>query len=73
MTTSPFQFRKLLTMAQVGEQLQKSSEAARKWARRGKVPMTKVGREWRVDQRDLDRKLAEDTNAAIRGQKGRSK
>jgi hypothetical protein len=63
----PFKFRELMTMAQLAEYLQKpSGEAARKWARRKPVPMTKCGREWRVDRRDVDCVMAEDTAAALR-------
>lgn len=61
----PFKFRELLTMAQVAVYLQKSSEAARIWCRRKKLPMSKVGREWRVDQRDLDAAIAKDTRVAL--------
>jgi hypothetical protein len=64
-----WQFRELLTMAQLATYLQKpSGEAARKWARRHQVPMSKVGREWRVDRRDIDRVITRDTQIAIGGQ-----
>jgi hypothetical protein len=68
----PFRFRELLTMAQLAAYLQKpSGEAARKWARRHRVPMTKCGREWRVDRRDVDAVMARDTQAAVAAQVGR--
>lgn len=54
-------------MAELAGYLKKpSGEAARKWARRHSVPMTKCGREWRVDRRDVDRVMAEDTQRALR-------
>lgn len=66
----PFKFRELLTMGGLAVYLKKpSGEAARKWARRHDVPMTKCGREWRVDRRDVDRVMAKQTKAAI-GQTG---
>jgi hypothetical protein len=67
----PFKFRELLTMATLATYLQKpSGEAARKWARRHRVPMTKCGREWRVDRRDVDRVMAEDTQRTLRARRG---
>lgn len=67
----PWKFRELMTTAELAAYLHKpSGEAARKWARRHRVPMTKVGREWRVDQRDVDRQLKTDTRAAIVEQVG---
>lgn len=67
-TPLPFRFRSLLTMHELAAYLHKpSGEAARKWARRKRLPMEKCGREWRIDQRDVDRQLAEDTRAARTG------
>jgi len=64
----PFKFRELLTTHELAAYLHKpSGEAARKWARRHRVPMTKCGREWRVDRRDVDRVMLEETRAALRG------
>jgi hypothetical protein len=65
----PFKFRELLTMHDLAVYLKKpSGEAARKWARRRLVPMTKCGREWRVDRRDVDRVMADDTRRALHAQ-----
>lgn len=62
----PFRFRELMRMDQLAIYLQKpSGEAARKWARRQAVPMTKCGREWRVDVRDVDQAMAKDTKRAV--------
>lgn len=61
-----FRFRQLLTMTELADYLHKpSGEAARKWAQRHGVPMTKCGREWRVDLRDVDRRLDDDTRRAL--------
>lgn len=66
MSVQAFRFRQLLTMSELASYLHKpSGEAARKWARRKNVPMSKVGREWRADIRDVDRVVAKDTQAAI--------
>lgn len=62
----PWKFRELLTMAELGAYLHKSSEAARKWARRSALPMLKVGREWRVDKRDVDKRMADDAKRSLR-------
>lgn len=63
----PWRFRELLTIKQVADYLHKSSEAARKWARRHpELPMSKVGREWRIDKRDLDRAIEQDTKKALK-------
>lgn len=60
----PWQFRALMTMAQLAAYLGKpSGEAARKWVTRRGVPVTYCGRELRVDKRDVDRVLAADTRA----------
>lgn len=65
---APFKFRELMTTAQLAGYLQKpSGHAARLWARRHNVPMTKCGREWRIDRRDVDRVMAEDTRKALQG------
>jgi excisionase family DNA binding protein len=61
----PFAFRQLLTMAQAGAYLQKSGEATRIYLRRNQVPMSKVGRQWRIDKRDLDRHIEDCTAAAM--------
>jgi hypothetical protein len=62
----PWKFRELMRMDELATYLHKSSgEAARKWARRHAVPMSKCGREWRVDRRDVDRVMAEQTKRAI--------
>ena len=63
----PWQFRALMTMAQLASYLGKpSGEAARKWVGRNKrrLPVSYCGRELRVDKRDVDRLLCEDTTAA---------
>jgi len=66
------QFRTLLTMGELAAYLHKSSgEAARKWAKRCNLPMSKVGREWRVDKRDVDRLIEHDTTRAVQN-RGRS-
>ena len=63
-------FRKLLTMHALATYLDKpSGEAARKWARRHRVPMLKCGREWRVDRRDVDRVMADATQRALRARR----
>jgi hypothetical protein len=62
----PWKFRELLTMADLAHYLHKpSGEAARKWARRHQVPMSKCGREWRVDRRDVDVVMARETKQAL--------
>jgi Helix-turn-helix domain len=68
MRTLPFawSFRELLTMAELATYLKKpSGEAARKWAKRHAVPMSKCGREWRVDRRDVDRVMRQQTAVAV--------
>lgn len=68
----PFKFRDRMTMAQLAEYLAKpSGEAARKWARRHMVPMSKVGREWRIDRRDVDLALKQQTAIAVEQQMAR--
>jgi len=63
----PFKFRELLRMDELATYLKKpSGEAARKWARRHQVPMLKCGREWRVDRRDVDQVMRDETTRARR-------
>jgi len=74
-TARAWQFRELLSMEQVGQELGKSSEAARKWSLRASVrglALQKVGREWRVDRRDLQSFIASETSHALRAVHGRT-
>lgn len=44
----------LLTPEQVAEYLQANPEVVRRWFREGLLPGFKVGREWRIDEKDLE-------------------
>jgi len=64
-----WEFRELLSMEQIGREIGKSSEATRKWARRAAargLALQKVGREWRIDRRDLNAFIASETRQALR-------
>lgn len=64
----PWQFRELLNMHSLAKYLDKpSGEAARKWARRHGLPMSKVGREWRADKRDVDLAIEKDSRQLRKG------
>lgn len=67
-TNPPFRFSELLTMEALGARIGKSSEAARKWARRANhshgLPLKKVGRKWLVDWRDVERLMNEEARSA---------
>ncbi len=45
---------KLLTTEQVAELLQIHINVVREWLKKGKLPGIKLGREWRIDPRDLE-------------------
>ncbi|NPV90507.1 MAG: helix-turn-helix domain-containing protein [Firmicutes bacterium] len=49
----------LLTVDQAAEYLQISPWIIRKWLREKKLPGFKIGREWRIDEKDLNQ-LIED-------------
>jgi excisionase family DNA binding protein len=44
----------MLTPEQVAEYLQASPEVVRRWLREGRLPGFKLGRKWRVDEKDLE-------------------
>lgn len=44
----------LLTVEQAAEYLQISPWVIRKWLRENKLPGFKMGREWRIDEKDLN-------------------
>lgn len=66
-TAQAWRFRTLLTMGDLARKLNKPSpEAARKWFLRlraqHRLEGVKVGREWRVDERDVNRVIEAMTN-----------
>jgi excisionase family DNA binding protein len=54
-----------LTIKDICSELRLSHETVRKWILTGRLPSTKVGRQYRVRRTDLDRMLAAD--APVRG------
>ncbi|MCL4473901.1 MAG: helix-turn-helix domain-containing protein [Actinobacteria bacterium] len=52
---------KLLTVEQVAEILQVEKATAWRWCREGKIPAAKIGRLYRIKERDLSSWLAEKT------------
>lgn len=44
----------LLTVDQAAEYLQISPWVMRKWLREKKVPAFKIGKEWRIEEKDLE-------------------
>jgi len=49
----------LLTVEQAAEYLQTSPWVIRKWLRERKLPGFKIGREWRIDEKDLHELIEE--------------
>jgi excisionase family DNA binding protein len=45
----------MLTVAEVAAYLKVSQPTARRWCARKKLPAFKIGREWRIDKKELDR------------------
>lgn len=44
----------LLTIEEAAEYLRMSPWVVRQWLREGKLPGFKLGREWRIDEKDLE-------------------
>ncbi len=60
---------KLLTPPQVAQRLQVNERTVTKWLRRGHLRGFKIGKEWRVSERDLQALLEQSANvptAAVR-------
>jgi excisionase family DNA binding protein len=45
----------MLTVAEVAAYLKVSQPTIRRWCARKKLPAFRIGREWRIDKKELDR------------------
>lgn len=52
----------LLTVDEVAEQLRLTPTVTRRWLQQGKLPGLKIGREWRIDEKDLEKFIEEAKN-----------
>jgi excisionase family DNA binding protein len=50
----------LLTLPEIAEMTGMAGPTVRVWVKQGRLPATKVGRQWMVRRADLERMLAED-------------
>lgn len=48
---------KLLTLREVAEELSVSAYTLREWIRQGRMRALKIGRDWRVEQKEMERFL----------------
>lgn len=55
---------RLLTIREVASYLQIDGNTVYRWCRESRIPAIKIGKEWRIDQRDLDGFLASKRNGA---------
>ncbi|MDE3075088.1 MAG: helix-turn-helix domain-containing protein [Chloroflexota bacterium] len=55
---------RLLTIQEVAGYLQIDDNTVYRWCRESHIPAMKIGKEWRIDQRDLDAFLAGKRNSA---------
>ena len=53
---------KLLTVPQVGQRLQVNERTVTQWLRHGYLRGFKIGKEWRVSERDLQALLEQSAN-----------
>ncbi len=56
---------KLLTPPQVARQLQVNERTVTQWLRRGHLRGFKIGKEWRVSERDLENFLEQSANVPV--------
>ena len=56
---------KLLTPPQVAKHLQVNERTVTQWLRQGHLRGFKIGKEWRVSERDLDNFLEQSANIPI--------
>ncbi len=56
---------KLLTPPQVAQHLQVNERTVTQWLRRGHLRGFKIGKEWRVSERDLDNFLEQSANVPV--------
>jgi excisionase family DNA binding protein len=57
----------LLRIEQAAEQLKISPYTLRAWVRAGKIPGTKVGKNWRIDKNDILQKLGKQGTTSEEG------
>ena len=57
---------KLLTPPQVAQHLQVNERTVTQWLRRGHLRGFKIGKEWRVSERDLENFLEQSANVPVR-------
>jgi excisionase family DNA binding protein len=62
--------RKLLTLAEVAEQLRVSKNTAYALCRNGNIPSRKVGRQWRILQDDLEQWLSDQKRHRVSSRPG---